>query len=74
MLRKRDALRSVRIRIWPLRRDDSSRVLIGAAGVWPSKWRRRNVGALIGKRACKLLAFARDPIDSTRAGAATKTS
>ncbi len=30
---KRDAPMSVRIRLWPVRRDDSSRVLIGAAGL-----------------------------------------
>ncbi len=30
-----------RIRLWPLRRDDSSRVLIGAGGTWRSEWPRR---------------------------------
>ncbi len=58
-----------RIRLWPLRRDDSSRVLIGAAGTWPSDWRRRDVGVLIGQSAYGLLALAREAIDSTRAGA-----
>ncbi len=29
------------IRIWPLRRDDSSRVLIGAGGMWRSDWLER---------------------------------
>ncbi len=28
----------VRIRLWPLRRDDSSRVLIGTGGTWRSDW------------------------------------
>ncbi len=31
------------------------------------------MGALIGQRACRLLAFAREAIDSTRAGAATSS-
>ncbi len=66
---KRDAPKCVRIHLWPLRRDDSSRVLIGAAGVWRSDWRRRNVGPLIGQSACRLLAFVREAIDSTCAGA-----
>ncbi len=66
---KRDAPKCVRIRLWPFRRDDSSRVLIGAAGMLRSDWRRRNVGALIGQRACRLLALAREAIDSTRAAA-----
>ncbi len=66
---KRDALKCVRIRPWPLRRDDSSRVLIGAAGIWRSDWRRRNVGALIDHRAGRLLASAREAFESTRAGA-----
>ncbi len=66
---KRDAPQCVRIRLWPLRRDDSSRVLIGAAGMCRSYWCRRNVGTLIGQRACRLLALARAAIDSTRAGA-----
>ncbi len=48
----------VRIRLWPLWRDDSSRVLIGAAGRSRSDWRRRTVGALIGQSACRLLACA----------------
>ncbi len=49
--------------------DDSSRVLIGEAGLWRCDWCRRNVGALIGQSACRLLACARAAIDSTRAGA-----
>ncbi len=49
---KRDAPMCVRIRLWPFRRDDSSHVLIGAAGMWHSDWRRRDVGALIGQSAC----------------------
>ncbi len=61
--------RRVRIRLWPLTRDDSSRVLIGAAGIWHSDWRRWNGGALIGQRACRLLALARAAIDSTHAAA-----
>ncbi len=28
----------VRIRLWLLRREDNSRVLIGAAGTWRSVW------------------------------------
>ncbi len=55
---KRDALECVRIRLWPLRREDRSRVLIGAAGTWRSDWRRWDVGVL-------LLALAREGIDST---------
>ncbi len=46
------------IRLWPLRRGDSSRVLIGSAGIWRSDWRRWNVGVLIGQGACRLLASA----------------
>ncbi len=37
-----------------VRRDDSSRVLIGAAGRSRSDWRRRSVGTLIGQSACRL--------------------
>ncbi len=62
---KRDALKCVRIRNWPLRRDDRLRVLIGAAGTWRSDWCRRDVGFLIGHSACRLLALAREAIDST---------
>ncbi len=65
----RDAPKCVKIRLWPIRRDNSSRVLIGAAGMWHLHWRRRNVGALIGQRAGRLLALAREAIDSTLAGA-----
>ncbi len=65
----RDAPKCPRIRLWPLRRDDSSCVLIGATGKWRSDWRRRDVGALIGQSACRLLALARETIDSTSAGA-----
>ncbi len=60
---------SVRIHLWPLTRDDSARVLIGAAGMWRSDWRRRNMGAPNGQRACRLLALARAALDSTRAAA-----
>ncbi len=60
--------RSDRIRLLPLRRDDRSRVLIGAAGIWRSDWRRQNFGAVIGHYACRLLALAREAIDNTRAG------
>ncbi len=28
----------IRIRLWPLRRDDSSSILIGAGGIWRSDW------------------------------------
>ncbi len=31
----------IRIRLWPLRRDDSSRVLIGAGVMWRSDWPER---------------------------------
>ncbi len=58
-----------RIRFCPLRRDDSSRVLIGAAGTWRSDWRRHDVGVLIGQSACRLLPLAREAIVSTRGGA-----
>ncbi len=37
----RDALKCVRICFWPLRGDDSLRVLIGAAGAWRSDWPKR---------------------------------
>ncbi len=36
---KSDAPKSPRLRLWPVRRDDSSRVLIGAAGRSRSDWR-----------------------------------
>ncbi len=49
----------IRTRRWPLRRDDSSRVRIGADGTC----------VLIGQSACRLLTGAREAIDSTRAGA-----
>ncbi len=65
----RDAPKCVRIRHWPLGRDDSSRVLIGAAGMWRSDWPWRNVDAVIGQGACRLLALVREAIDSKRAGA-----
>ncbi len=55
---KHDAPMYDRFRLWPLRRDDSSCVLIGASGMRRSDWRRRNVGALIGQSACRLLTFA----------------
>ncbi len=64
---KHDAPTCDRIRLWPLRRDDSSRVLIGANGIRRSDLRRRNVGALIGQSACRLLACARAAIDRTLA-------
>ncbi len=70
----RRACVSVRIRLLPLRRDGSSRVLIGAAGMRLSDWRRRNVGALLGQSACRHLALARETIDSMRAGLATTIS
>ncbi len=38
---KREAPMRVRIRLLPLMRDDSSRVLIGAAGTWSSDWPER---------------------------------
>ncbi len=66
---QRDVPKCVKIRLWPLRRDDSLRVLIGAAGPRRSDLRRRDVGVLIGQSACRILAFAREAIDSTRAGA-----
>ncbi len=66
---KCDAPKCVRIRLWSLRHDDSSCALIGAAGMWRSDWRRRNVGAVISQSVCRLLAFALEAIGSTRAGA-----
>ncbi len=66
---KGDAPKCVEISLWPLRRDKNSHVLIGAAGPWRFDCRRRNVGALIGQRACRLLALAREAIDITSAGA-----
>ncbi len=63
---ERDALRCVKIRFWQLRREDSSRALIGGAGTWRSDWHIRDVGILIGQRACRLLALALEAIDSTR--------
>ncbi len=66
---KHDASTCLRIRLWPVRHEDSSRVLIGAAGLWRSDWRRRNLGALNGQSACRLLVCARAAIDSTRARA-----
>ncbi len=66
---KRGALKCVRIRLWPIRRDDSSRDLIGAAaGTWRSNWHRREVGTVIFQSACRLLALVREAIDSTHAG------
>ncbi len=38
---ERDASTCVRIRLWPLRRGDSSRVLIGVAVLWRSDWPTR---------------------------------
>ncbi len=35
---KRDVPAFVRVRVRPLKRDDSSRVLICAAGMWRSDW------------------------------------
>ncbi len=55
---KRDAPQCPRIRLWPVRRDDSSRVVIGADGLWRSDWRRRNVGAF-GVRASERRLIAR---------------
>ncbi len=55
----------VRIRLWPLRRDNSSRVLISAAGTWRSDRRRRDVGVLIGQSGCGF--FGVSAPDSTRA-------
>ncbi len=66
---KRDAPQCPRIRLWPVRRDDHSGVLIVATGLWRFDLRRRNVGALFGQNACRLLACARAAIDSTRARA-----
>ncbi len=59
---KRDALKCFRVRLLQLRREDSSRVPIGAAGTWRSDWRMRDVGVLIGQSACRLLALAREAI------------
>ncbi len=46
---KRDAPMCVRIRLGPLRREDSSRVLIGAGRTWSSDWRSWDVGVVIGQ-------------------------
>ncbi len=48
----------VRIRLWSLKRENRSRVLIGAARTWRCDWCRWDVGVL-------LLALAREAIDST---------
>ncbi len=53
---KRDAPMFGIIRFWPLRRDDNSSILIGAAGTWRSNWRRLDVGVLIGQSARRRLA------------------
>ncbi len=66
-VRKCDAPMSVRIRLWPLSREDSPRVLIGAAGTWRSDWRRWDLGVVIGQSGFRFLALAREAIDSTRA-------
>ncbi len=66
---KHEAPMCVSIRSWPLMRDDSSCTPIGAAGTWPSDWRRLDVRVLIGEIACRLLALVQEAIDSTRAGA-----
>ncbi len=49
-----------RFRLWPFRRDASSRILIGAGGA--------NI-ILIGQSACRLLAFTVGAIDSMPVGA-----
>ncbi len=55
-VRNRDAPTCVRIHLWPLRRDDNSRVVIG----------QLECGVLIGPGGtCRLLALARAAIDST---------
>ncbi len=41
---KRDMPKCVRIRLWPVRRDDSSRVLIGTGGTWALWLARARVG------------------------------
>ncbi len=66
---KRDAPVCVKIPLWSLKRVDSSRVLIRAAGTWRFDWHRRDVGVLIGQGACRLLAFAREAVDIARVGA-----
>ncbi len=63
---KRDASTFVRISHWPLRRDDSTREMIGTSRSWGSDWLRRDVGVL---SACRLSALAREGIDSTLAEA-----
>ncbi len=65
---KRDEPKCDRIHLW---RDNSSHVLIGAGGMWRSDSRKRNVGARIGHSALWLLAFAREAIDRTGAGASS---
>ncbi len=60
---KSDAPKCVRIHHL-LRLDDSSRVLIGAAGSRRSDWHKWEAGQI----ACRLLALAREVMDSTRTG------
>ncbi len=67
---KRDAPKSPRLRLWPVRRDDSSRVLIGAAGRSRSDWRRRSDWL---ERVQAFSVRVRAAIDSTRAGARGST-
>ncbi len=45
----RDETTCPRIRIWPLRRDNSSRALIGAAVALRSDWHRRDEGVQVGQ-------------------------
>ncbi len=65
---KCEAMMCVSICLWSLRRDDRSRVLVGAAETWRPDWRRRDVGVLIGQSTRMSLALGRGPIDSTRSG------
>ncbi len=58
---KSDAPKCVRIHHCLLRLD----VLIGTAGSWRSDWHKWEAG----QSACRLLALAREVMDSTRAGA-----
>ncbi len=57
-----------RIRLWPLRRDYHSGVLIGAGGRRRSDWSAREM-ANTGKHENRSIALARRAIDCTRVGA-----
>ncbi len=55
---------AIRNRIWPPRRDERSRVLIGTGGTWQFDWARAY--CTLGHNRRRLLACARAAIDITR--------